>query len=113
MADRVFRLGSDGELYAELPVGVSAGAADAGKVVVLDASGVLSASVVPPRDLTYVHNQAVPSATWVVAHGLGKYPAVTVIDSSGSEVEGDVIYDSVNQTTLVFSAAFSGTATFN
>lgn len=64
-------------------------------------------------DKTYVHTQAVPSAVWVVSHGLDKYPAITVIDSAGTVVHGGVAYDSGNQVTLTFSAAFSGQAFFN
>lgn len=64
-------------------------------------------------DLSYTHVQATASATWLVTHNLGKIPSVTVIDSAGSEVEGDVAYTSANSLTLNFSAAFSGTAYLN
>lgn len=64
-------------------------------------------------DLTYVHTQGAPSTTWVAVHNLGKYPAVTVVDSADDEVTVDVHHDSTNQTTLTASAAFSGKAFFN
>jgi hypothetical protein len=64
-------------------------------------------------DKTYNHQQAVPSAQWVVTHGLNKYPSVSVVDSAGSSVVGDVLYDSLNQVTITFSAPFSGNAFFN
>jgi hypothetical protein len=48
-----------------------------------------------------------------VAHGLNKYPAVSVIDTAGTEVEGDVDYTSLNNLTVTFSAPFSGTVTCN
>ena len=62
--------------------------------------------------LGYLHTQGVPSDTLVVAHNLGVFPSVTVIDSAGTQVEGCVTYDSENQVTITFNAPFSGTATF-
>lgn len=64
-------------------------------------------------DKTHTHDQSVASATWIVTHGLNKFPSVVVIDSGGSEVEGDIGYDSVNQVTITFSAPMSGKAHFN
>lgn len=63
-----------------------------------------------PGLVGYVHAQAAPSAHWTVAHNLGFVPNVTVVDSGGNVVEGDVAHPSVNQTELQFSAAFGGTA---
>jgi hypothetical protein len=54
--------------------------------------------------------QAVPSATWVIVHGLGYKPNVTVVDSTERQVEGDVQYNSLVQITITFSAAFAGEA---
>jgi hypothetical protein len=64
-------------------------------------------------DAEYLHEQGAASATWTVNHNLGKYPAVTVMDSSGKKVEGRVVFNSSNQLTLYFSAPFSGTASCN
>jgi hypothetical protein len=64
-------------------------------------------------DAHYLHTQGAASATWVVTHGLGKRPSVTVIDSQGDEVEGDISHDSTTQATLTFSAPFAGVAFFN
>ena len=62
------------------------------------------------RPLSYVHTQLLASDTWVVVHNLNFYPNVTVVDSGGSMYEGEIAYNSANQLTLTFSAAFSGTA---
>lgn len=62
---------------------------------------------------SFTHVQGLPSDTWVIVHSLGFYPAVTVIDSGGTMVEGDVHYDSPNQVTLSFNGAFSGTASLS
>lgn len=48
-----------------------------------------------------------------ITHGLGKYPAVTVIDSGGNEVDVDIIYLNLNQCRLLLTPATAGTATFN
>ena len=58
----------------------------------------------------YTHVQAVPATVWMITHTLGYQPNVTVIDSSNEQVEGDVIYGPLGTISLVFSAAFSGTA---
>nr|BAR36753.1 phage protein [uncultured Mediterranean phage uvMED] len=65
------------------------------------------------NDKNYVHTQSSASATWVVTHNLGKNASVTVVDSAGTVVIGQVDYDSINQITLTFSGAFSGKAYFN
>lgn len=64
-------------------------------------------------DLHYTHDQMIASASWTVNHNLAKYPAVTVVDSAGSVVEGDVQHITANQTILTFSSAFAGKAYFN
>jgi hypothetical protein len=64
-------------------------------------------------DLSYTHTQAVPAATWVIVHGLGKYPAVTVVDSAGTRVYGDEVQVDLNTVRLDFLAAFSGRAFLN
>jgi|SRR3990170_2078783 len=60
---------------------------------------------------TYVHDQAIPAATWTIVHNLGYPPNVTVVDSSGREVVGDVTYPIPNTTVEIeFSSAFGGKA---
>lgn len=62
---------------------------------------------------TFVFTQAIPAAVWVIDHGLGQFPAIDVVDSSGRIVEGDVVYDSSNQMTVTFIAPFAGLAYLN
>jgi hypothetical protein len=64
-------------------------------------------------DVAFVFDQMSASATWLIAHGLGKYPSVTIVDSSGATVEGAVDYVDANSLTVSFSAAFAGTAYLN
>lgn len=64
-------------------------------------------------DLTYVFNQGVPSTTWNITHNLGKFPSVTIVDSSGRVVIGDVTHVNNDQLTVTFNSAFSGKAYLN
>ena len=66
-----------------------------------------------PGDKNFVYSQDVASATWVVNHGLNKYPSVSVVNSADTTVYGDINYDSLNQVTISFSAAHTGKAFFN
>ena len=60
--------------------------------------------------MSYVHVQSTVSATWMVEHDLGWFPNVTVIDSAGSTVEGDVAHIDTTMLTISFSGAFTGHA---
>lgn len=63
-----------------------------------------------PGGISYVHNQGAVASTWTIAHNLGWYPNVTVIDSGGLVVEGDLSYPNINTVQLQFSGGFSGVA---
>lgn len=58
----------------------------------------------------HVHTQSTASAEWVITHTLGGRPSVTIVDSAGTVVIGEVQYDSNTQITASFTAAFSGYA---
>jgi hypothetical protein len=60
--------------------------------------------------VAYHHTQGTSSATWVITHNLGWKPNVTVQDSGGSIVEGEIAYTSLNSLTVTFTGAFSGNA---
>lgn len=64
-------------------------------------------------DANYVFSQLSAAATWSVAHNLGKYPAVSVVDSGGSELLPDITYVDANHVTLGFGAPTSGKAYLN
>ncbi len=64
-------------------------------------------------DLNYVHQQTEASDVWEITHNLNKYPAVSIINSAGDEVIGEVKYNSLNKVTITFSGAFKGNATLN
>lgn len=60
--------------------------------------------------LAYTHTQGTSLAVWVVTHNLGWHPNVTVQDSGGSIVEGEIAYTNTNSLTITFTGAFSGKA---
>lgn len=64
-------------------------------------------------DLHYVHRQETPASTWVINHGLGKRPSVTVVDDYGDVVYAD--YEIVDNAKVIISFAgnVSGKAYIN
>ncbi len=64
-------------------------------------------------DKNYVHNQIASSSTWSIAHNLNKFVSVSVVDSAGTLVVGDISYVDANNITITFSAPFSGKAYLN
>lgn len=63
-----------------------------------------------PVGSSYTHNQITSSTTWTINHNLGFFPAVSVVDSGGNYVIGDVTYVSQNVVTVSFSSSFGGKA---
>ena len=64
-------------------------------------------------DKTFVYNQAISSDVWEIEHNLDKYPSVTVVDSGGSVVVGEIVYINKNNVRIAFTSAFSGKAYLN
>lgn len=60
--------------------------------------------------VAYVHTQGVANSSWTITHNLGFYPNLTVVDSGGSIVEGEITYTNSNSLTVSFQASFSGIA---
>jgi hypothetical protein len=64
-------------------------------------------------DKNYKHTQIQASKTWNIKHNLKKIPSVTIVDSGGNEVIGDIKHLSENELTISFSYEFSGSAILN
>jgi len=60
--------------------------------------------------VSYEYTQGSASASWVIEHNLGFKPNVTVVDSAGNIVEGEIAYTNTNSLTVSFQSAFSGYA---
>lgn len=64
-------------------------------------------------DKSYTYKQNIPSSVWTIIHNLDKYPSVTIVDSAGSVVMGEVTYESKNKLKVTFTAEFGGSAYLN
>jgi hypothetical protein len=71
------------------------------------------AVVTPGGDATYTYFQLAPSTEWRIPHPLAKHPAVTVQDSAGRQVLGEVQYLGDDLVVVTFRVAFSGRADLN
>ena len=71
---------------------------------------VLPGEVSTLASTTYTHTQGVPLDVWTINHNLGFFPNVTVVDSTGEQVEGEVDYVDSNSVVVSFSGGFSGMA---
>lgn len=58
----------------------------------------------------YTHTQAMPSTDWVVAHNMGRIPAVQAFDAANSMIVGSVRHDNTNQLTVHFYMPITGKA---
>ena len=64
-------------------------------------------------DKHFVHTQNIASDIWEINHNLGKYPAITIVDSAGTLVVGEILYLSLNSVRITFIGGFAGKAYFN
>lgn len=62
---------------------------------------------------TAIYKQTVASDLWHIEHKLKKFPSVTVVDSAGTVVTGEVTYLDEGTLEVAFSGAFSGTVYLN
>jgi len=58
----------------------------------------------------FTFTQASPASTWTITHNLGYRPNISVVDSAGSQVEGETVWTDNNNLIITFSGAFSGVA---
>lgn len=64
-------------------------------------------------DKNYIHNQIAPNNVWTITHNLGKFPSVTISDSTDRIVIGDIHFINNNEIQIFFKGAFSGKAYLN
>lgn len=60
--------------------------------------------------VSYVHQQTVPAATWVIDHHLGLIPNIVILDGSGQQMIAEVRFPSDQTCVVVHSAPYAGTA---
>lgn len=64
-------------------------------------------------DKHHVHDQSESSATWVVSHNMGKFPAVHIVLSDGSYGFGEITYTDTNNLTISLGQITEGKAYLN
>src|SRR5574344_567851 len=64
-------------------------------------------------DKNYVHTQITAANNWIIPHNLNKYPAITIVDSGGTVVIGEIEYINLNLAYVKFNGIFSGKAYCN
>lgn len=64
-------------------------------------------------DGSFVYDQNTAQSIWIIDHTLNGYPSVTVVDTGGNEVYGNINYVSTTQVIVSFSAPFTGRAFLN
>lgn len=80
----------------------------------LDSNGKIPLSQIPDATFnTYTYYQITPSDNWVIEHNLNRCPSVTIVDSSGNVVAGEVKYIDNNTINISFVGVFAGTAYLN
>jgi hypothetical protein len=60
--------------------------------------------------VAFAHSQQIASDTWIINHNLNFHPNITVVDSGGTIVEGEIQYVDQNNVVLRFQSAFAGIA---
>ena len=63
--------------------------------------------------VSYIHTQGSASSAWNITHNLHFYPNITVQDSAGNIVEGEIAYTNSDSLVVTFSTAFSGEASLS
>lgn len=96
-------IGQDGDIYID---------SDSGNYYGPKSNGEWpgTAAYSPGSTRRHVHTQSLVSSSWSVVHALGGRPSVTVVDSAGTVVIGEVVYNSDTEVTISFSNPFSGYA---
>lgn len=87
---------------------------DTGKLKFGD--GVTQWSLLPyfdEGDKNFIFTQGVASTVWNVVHNLGKRPSPVIIDSAGTEIEGQINHISNNAFDVLLNAATTGSVYIN
>jgi hypothetical protein len=64
----------------------------------------------PVNQVKYVHTQNTISNQWNIAHNLGFFPNITILDNANRVVEADIQYVNINNAKIVMNVGISGTA---
>jgi hypothetical protein len=108
-------LGSDGDFYVDEVAHSLYGPKEAGHwpdapISLIGAPGPAGPAGDGGAGQNYTHSQYLPSEVWTIQNPLPFVPNISVFDSSGSQVFGDVQILSTTQIQIRFTASFAGLA---
>lgn len=92
------------------------GTQNAGRLLSIGNDGMVTVSeisdmTISDRYFQFVQN--IISDEWFIEHNLNKYPSVTVVDSAGTIIHGEVTYLTLNSLKIKFQTSFLGKAYLN
>ena len=64
-------------------------------------------------DYVYIHEQNIASSVWNIEHNLNTFPSITIVNSAGEVVVGDMKYIDANNIRITFKSEFKGVAYLN
>lgn len=77
----------------------------------VDEDGRIEGVVNVPR--LYRFDQAIPDTVWTITHNMGTYPSVSVVDTTGEEIDAAIDYVDQNIIVITFTVAMDGSAYLN
>lgn len=73
----------------------------------------VNGDIVVVGDLHYVHKQNSANTTWNIVHNLGKYPAISIVDTANTVLYGVIEYVNEDELNIYFKFATAGKAYLN
>ena len=70
-------------------------------------------NLIDSADKNWVYTQNTPNNVWSITHPLNKFPSVSIKDSAGTNVYGEINYIDISTLTITFNSSFSGVAILN
>lgn len=64
-------------------------------------------------DKNYIHEQTEAKNTWIINHGLDKYPSIIIVDDNNIAIVGEIEYMNKNQAIIRFNKNETGKAILN
>ena len=66
-----------------------------------------------PKDKNFLYEQETPASVWTIQHNLGKYPSVTLLDTGGVVMLGDIKHIDMSTVEITFVTEITGKALLN
>lgn len=70
-------------------------------------------NLISSADKNWVYVQNTPDNVWSITHPLNKFPSISIKDSAGTNVYGEINYIDTSTLTITFNSSFSGVAILN